>query len=66
MKNNNKKESLICCILHAISSFLFTFSGIAIIIDKEFKTWSGYAYIALGITFAIVAFMYFKRYKNQK
>ena len=63
---DRKKENKICCILHSFSSFLFTASGITLLVTKGIIEWTGITNIALGITFGSLAYIYYKKYKEEK
>ncbi|MBO6195392.1 MAG: hypothetical protein J6O56_03485 [Bacilli bacterium] len=66
MKNNLKKENKICFILYTISSCLFLFTGIMILVEKGRNVNLGITDIGLSITFGSLAIMYYKKYKNSK
>ena len=63
---NSKKENKACFIINSISSLLFIISGVSIFVEKGISEWSGITDIALGITFGSLAYLYFKKYKEEK
>ena len=65
MKKNNGNENKLCFILHSISASLFTVSGILNLVNKGFNDWFGYSGIALGVTFGSLAFIYYKKFKEE-
>ena len=62
---DKKKENKICFILYTITSLIFTSTGITILATNGFD-WHVLTNIALAVTFGSVAFMYFKKYKEEK
>ena len=62
---NRKKEYKVCFILNAISSFLFAFTGIMMLIDNV-KNMTGITNIGLSVTFGSLSYLYFKKYKEEK
>ena len=63
---DKKKRNKICTILYTISSILFMISGITFLVNKGFSEWTWITGVALGITFGCLAFMYFKKFKEEK
>ncbi len=61
-----KKENKICFILYTISSILFALSGIMIIIESGLSKMTGISDISLSICFGSIAYLYYKKYKNEK
>ena len=62
---DDKKRNKICCILYTISSILFMISGISNLVDKGFSNWTGITGIALSVTFGCLAFLYFKKCREE-
>ena len=62
----SKKNNKLCFILNLITSFLFAFSGIMIVISEGLLKWSGITNLALSVTFGSIAFIYYKQYKAEK
>ena len=61
-----KSENKTCFILHSITAFLFTLTGILRITTEGWKEMMGISNLCLGITFASLAYTYYKKYKDEK
>ena len=60
------KENKVCFILYSFSSLCFLLSGILSLVEQNPNVWQGITSIALAVTFASLAVLYFKKYKSSK
>ena len=63
--NDKKKRYKVSCILYTITSVLFALSGIIAIVSEKTVNWMSISNIALGITFASIAYLEYKKFKKE-